>query len=148
MPTRIREIIARQADRREFLALFVANRVIPVPHSRFVRAEVADDADESIVAQAVADDLVITHDVPLAARLAEAGVTVLTDRGRRFTREDIRERLSDRDFAMELREAGLLEQRFRGYGKKEVQAFSNAFDRELTARGIVAREVDSGDQNS
>lgn len=136
MPTRLREIIVRQADRRGFLAIFFANHSIPLPASDQVDQRVVHDADDAMVEVAEDGDLAVTHDVPLAARLIEKGATVLDDRGGRFTGENIGERLSSRDFAAELRESGVMTQRFRAFGPKEVQAFANAFDRELTALGL------------
>jgi uncharacterized protein len=136
MPVRIREIICAQASRRGFTAEFYANSVIPLPESANVSQYTVEDADDAMVLTAKPDDLAITHDIPLAARLVEIGVTVLTDRGNRFTEENVRERLSHRDFAQELRDAGMVSDRPRPFGRKEVQGFANAFDRELTSRGI------------
>jgi len=134
MPVRIRDIICRQAAKRGFSAAFFANRMIPLPESPAVTCSVVPDADEAILVAASADDLVITHDIPLAARLVEKGATVLNDRGARFTTENVRERLSTRDFIKELRDAGLHAERPRSFGRAEIQEFANAFDRELTAR--------------
>lgn len=156
MPVRIREIIVTQASRRGFRAIFFANSTIPLPHSGSIELRTVDDADEAIVEIAESDDLIVTHDIPLAARLVEKGSTVLNDRGGRFTEENVRERLSQRDFAKELRDSGLLPERPRSFGPKEVQSFANAFDRELTSRGLSPgkpssdyegpRKVDKGDR--
>ena len=143
MPIRIREIICRQSSRRGFQAIFYANRAIPLPQSTSVEQCTVEDADEAIVESAESDDLVVTHDIPLAARLVKKGHTVLNDRGGRFTEENIRERLSQRDFAQDLREAGLLPEQPRAFGLKEVQNFANAFDRELTSRGFSAGKSSS-----
>ena len=146
MPARVREIVVKQADRRGVAALFVANRRLPLPRSANVRAEVVDDADARIVELAGNADLVVTHDIPLAAQVADNGAVVITERGQRYTRANVRERLSSRDFAMQMRDAGLLSGQGRPYGKKEVQAFANAIDRELTAGS--GREVDIDEENS
>jgi uncharacterized protein YaiI (UPF0178 family) len=140
MPVRIREIICAQASRRGFTAVFYANSTLPLPESVSVAQHTVEDADDAMVLAANPDDLAVTHDIPLAARLVEIGVTVLTDRGARFTKENVRERLSHRDFAQELRDAGLVPERPRPFGPKEVQGFANAFDRELTSRGVQPRD--------
>ena len=67
-----------------------------------------------------------------AERLVEAGITVLDDRGRAFTKENIRERRSLRDFVVGLAENGLDTERTASYGKKELNSFANSLDRELT----------------
>lgn len=137
MPTRIREIIVRQATRRGFAARFVANRRIPVRQSANVKLIQSDDADETIVQSARDGDMVVTRDIPLAARLLENGLVVLNDRGAVFTQETIRERLSQRDFIKELRDTGLYDEQRRTHGEREVQNFANGFDRELTRRGLT-----------
>lgn len=93
-----------------------------------------DAADERILALARAGDLAVTRDLPLAERLAEAGVLVLNDRGDVFTLENVRERRSIRDRAAELRSLGLAAESPRGrtWGQRELKAFADAFDRELT----------------
>ncbi|MEE8441322.1 MAG: DUF188 domain-containing protein [Spirochaetia bacterium] len=144
MPIRIREIIVGHAARRGFRAIFFANSTIPLPQSVGIELRTVDDADEAIVENVEPDDLVVTHDIPLAARLVEKGNIVLNDRGGRFTEENVRERLSRRDFAKELRDTGLLPERPRTFGPKEVQAFANAFDRELTSRGFSSGKGSSG----
>lgn len=136
MNARLREVIAAAADRRGFRALFVANRPLALPDSRRAKLLIARDVDERIVRLVAPDDIVVTRDVPLAARLVERGVTALNDRGGVFTRETIDERLSRRDEAKRLRDAGLLFERGRTFGRAEVKAFSDAFDRELTRRGV------------
>jgi uncharacterized protein YaiI (UPF0178 family) len=77
-------------------------------------------------------DLVLTRDIPLASRLVEASVMVMDDRGGTYTRENIRERLSLRDFIVGLAENGLGADRSPSYGKKELKAFADSFDRILT----------------
>ncbi len=134
MPVRVREIIVRHAVRRKIEALFVSNHPIPVPEASGIGTEIVDDADERIAELAGVTDLVVTHDIPLAARVVERGAVVITERGERYSQENVRTRLSSRNFAMDMREAGLLEQRGHPFGKKDIQAFANALDRELANR--------------
>jgi uncharacterized protein YaiI (UPF0178 family) len=132
-PVRLRRIVIRQADRRGFAACFYSNSPLPLP-ANGVESRVVDDADDAMVADAQPGDLAITHDVPLAARLVEVGATVLDERGGRFTRENVGQRLSERNFATDLRNAGVIAERNRPPGPREVQGFANALDRELTRR--------------
>jgi uncharacterized protein YaiI (UPF0178 family) len=89
-------------------------------------------ADDRIVELAEKGDLVITRDIPLASRLVEAAVPVIDDRGRLYTGENIRERLSLRDFMVDLAESGLGMERIPSYGKRELKAFADGVDRILT----------------
>jgi hypothetical protein len=91
-------------------------------------------ADQYILAHVEPADIAITRDIPLAAELVERGVIVLNDRGNVYTGENVRERLSIRDFMAELRGGGVYESSGRTYSSREVRAFANAFDRELTRR--------------
>lgn len=90
-----------------------------------------DAADNQIVAQCGNNDIVITRDIPLAQRLVDMGITVLNDRGILYTAENIRERLSLRNFNLELYERGIAAEKTDRFGKKELNLFANSFDREI-----------------
>ncbi|MFP4551230.1 MAG: DUF188 domain-containing protein [Spirochaetales bacterium] len=134
MNVRVREIVIKAAERNDLETIFAANRKIPLPASPLVTAEVVPDADERLVEIVEQGDVAITRDVPLAARLVEKGAVVLNDRGDVWSEENIAERLSIRNAAAEFREAGIMPERGKKFGKKEVFAFANALDRELTRR--------------
>jgi uncharacterized protein YaiI (UPF0178 family) len=91
-----------------------------------------NSADDRIVELARKGDLVITRDVPLAKRLVEKNVSVLDDRGRVFTSNNINELLSIRNFMVGLAENGLGAERTANYGKKELKSFADSLDRTLT----------------
>ncbi len=137
-PRRIREVVARAAQRCRIPAYYLANREITLPDSEYVWLKVVpgqpEAVDMRILAEAQAGDIVVTRDIPLAAQLVERGLVVLNDRGEVFTSENVRERLSLRDFSKELRDAGL----YRGSGEihdnRATQLFANALDRELRRR--------------
>jgi uncharacterized protein YaiI (UPF0178 family) len=67
-----------------------------------------DVADDCIAAEVRSGDVVITADIPLAARCIEAGGRVLGNSGRRFTEESIGGALATRDLMSDLREAGVV----------------------------------------
>ena len=133
-PVRIREIICKTANRLHIPAVFVANRFIPIsknPYSSSVVTKAEDQAaDTYILAHAVHGDIVITRDIPLAKQLVDANVRVINDRGVVYTVENIGERLSIRNFMYDLHVNGLLPERTKSFGKKEVMEFAQAFDRE------------------
>ncbi|MDR1466523.1 MAG: DUF188 domain-containing protein [Treponema sp.] len=139
-PRPARKFVARAAKRLSVEAVFVANRLIPGVEGEFLVMELCPEgqgmADDRIVEQAREGDIVITRDVPLAARLTANSVAVLDDRGRVFNRDNIGQLLSLRDFQVELSENGLGVERFPNYGKRELKAFADSFDR-LTRKLFV-----------
>ncbi|MDR3302919.1 MAG: DUF188 domain-containing protein [Treponema sp.] len=132
-PRPVREVVLRAAARMSVQAVFAANRPIPGVTAALMELCPLGEgaADNRIVALAGPGDLVITRDIPLASRIVEASIMVMDDRGRVYTRENIRERLSLRDFMVGLAENGLGKDRIASYGKRELKAFADSFDRVL-----------------
>ncbi|MDR2418652.1 MAG: DUF188 domain-containing protein [Treponema sp.] len=134
-PRLTRLAVLRASARTGIQAVFVANRPIPGISSPTTLMELCPPgegaADDRIVELARAGDLVITRDIPLAQRLVKASVMVMDDRGQEYTPENIRERLSLRDFMVGLAENGLGKDRVAQYGNKELKAFADSFDRIL-----------------
>jgi hypothetical protein len=98
-----------------------------------VRVEGGPDvADRHIADAAEPGDVAVTADVPLAAALVEKRVLVIDPRGDEYTRENVGERLTVRDFMDSLRGAGVETGGAKPYGAKEKQAFAGALDRVLT----------------
>jgi len=137
-PNVIKEILFRAAERLEITLILVANQPVRTPPSRFIRSiQVAagfDVADNEIIRQAEAGDLVITADIPLASGVIEKGAYALNPRGELYTRENIRERLTLRNFMDELRGSGVNTGGPPALDKGDRQAFANQLDRFL-ARG-------------
>ena len=127
-------MVLRFSARLGIKTFFAANRPIPGIKAEQMELCPAGEgaADDRIVALASPGDLVITRDLPLAERLVEAGISVLDDRGRIFTKENIRERRSLRDFVVGLAENGMDTERTASYGRKELNAFANSLDREIS----------------
>ena len=135
-PGSIKELIIRAAVRRKIPSIFVANKYISLPESVYlstIRIGIEPEAvDEYIAEHAAAGDLSVTQDIPLAAVLVPKGVIVISTRGELFTEENIRERLSIRNFMQDLREAGGITPGPKQFGQRDKQRFSDTFDRELT----------------
>ncbi len=142
-PRVIKDILYRVADRAEIEVVLVANQALTTPPSRFIRAvQVAggfDVADNHIVQQSAAGDLVITADIPLAAELVEKGARVLSPRGERYTRENIGQRLNMRDFMETMRASGLDSGGPPPLSNADRKAFADQLDR-LVARWREADE--------
>jgi hypothetical protein len=91
-----------------------------------------DEADKHIAEHASAVDLVITADIPLAAKIVEKGGVALDPRGELYTGENVGERLSLRDLMQGLRDEGLVQGGPAPFGPADRQRFASALDRTLT----------------
>ena len=109
-PAVIKDILYRAAERRNIQMTLVANKLLRVPPSPYIRAlqvpRGIDVADSRIVREVAPGDLVITADIPLAADVIAKGGHALNPRGERYTPENIQERLALRNFLDELRGTG------------------------------------------
>jgi len=134
-PKVIKEILFRAAYRVGVPVTLVANQPLQVPRSRHIRSiQVAagfDVADNHIVQQAEAGDLVITADIPLAAEVVAKGCLALNPRGELYTEDNIRQRLSMRDFMDNLRSSGVDTGGPASFSRTDRQAFANQLDRLL-----------------
>lgn len=110
-PVVVKEILYRAAQRTEIALTLVANQALRTPKSRFITtlqvSKGFDVADNEIVRRLVAGDLVITSDIPLAADVIEKGGVALSPRGELYTAENIKGRLTMRDFMDTLRASGI-----------------------------------------
>jgi len=133
-PKPARELVLRRADKLNIRIIFSANRLIP--NEGVAEMEICDSsansADDRIVELAEKGDIALTRDVPLAKRLVEKEAFVLDDRGRVFTKNNINELLSLRNFAVGLVDNGLEFVRTANYGKKDLKTFADSLDRLLT----------------
>lgn len=137
-PAVIKEILFRAAQRTRRPLVLVANQLLRVPASPWIRAlqvpKGFDVADNHIVAHVAAGDLVITADIPLAAAVIERGANALNPRGEFYSAENIRELLDLRNFMDTLRATGVDTGGPAAFGQADRQAFANRLDRFLAAR--------------
>jgi hypothetical protein len=137
-PKVIKEILFRAAKRAEVPLTLVANQSLRTPASQHIKSlQVAsgfDVADNEIVKNVTAGDLVITADIPLAAQVVEKGAHALNPRGELYTPENIKARLSLRDFMAGLRDSGLQTGGPAPLSQSDRQAFANHLDRLLAKR--------------
>jgi uncharacterized protein len=138
-PRVIKDILYRAAERRKIRLILVANSRFEVPKSEFIEfmrvGAGFDKADLAIVEQARDGDLVITTDIPLAAGVIEKGGLGLSPRGEQFNPDNIRSRLTMRDFMDEMRGSGVMTGGPAALSARDRQEFANQLDRLLTGRG-------------
>ncbi|OON64353.1 DUF188 domain-containing protein [Massilia sp. KIM] len=137
-PAVIKDILFRVAERRQLPVTLVANQLMRVPGSRYIRAlqvpAGADVADAEIVARLEPGDLVVTGDIPLAAQVLEKGGLALNPRGDWYTKDTIAQQLTMRAFMEELRGSGVDTGGPAAFSQADRQQFANALDRELARR--------------
>lgn len=131
-PNVIKEILFRVANRVGVAVTLVANhyvRVPPSPHIKSIQVESGFDvADNYIVQQAEAGDLVITADIPLADELITKGAHALNPRGEMYTKDTIKQRLQMRDFMETMRSSGIQTGGPAPLSQSDRQNFANKLD--------------------
>jgi uncharacterized protein YaiI (UPF0178 family) len=134
-PAVIKDILYRVAERTRIQVTLVANQLLRVPGSKFIRSvqvpNGADVADLEIVERLAAGDLVVTGDIPLAALVLEKGGFALNPRGDFYTKDTIAQQLSMRAFMEELRSGGVDTGGPPAFSQADRQQFANALDRHL-----------------
>ena len=134
-PVVIKEILFRAAERTKIMTTLVANKLLRVPPSPYIRAMQVpggfDVADNKIVQELQAGDLVITADIPLAAQVIEKGGHALNPRGEFYSVANIKERLAMRNFMEELRGSGVDISGPASFSQSDRQAFAAELDRFL-----------------
>ena len=138
-PAPVKAIVFRASQRRGVPVTLVANHRAQSPPSHLITVVQVDQgfdaADDYLVEHATTSDLVITADIPLAARLVAQGVPALNPRGELYAADNVRERLALRNLKEELRAAGNMTGGPAPYHDRDKQAFANSLDRWLTRRG-------------
>jgi len=133
-PNVIKEILFRVANKKKLIITFIANQYIKTPASPFLKSmQVSsgfDVADDEIVRQSGAGDLVITADIPLAAEVIEKGAYALNPRGEMYDKTNIKQRLQMRDMVEAMRNSAVeMSGGQAAFGQKDKQNFANALDR-------------------
>ena len=135
-PGVVKDILYKAAERTGLRLILVANTSFRTPKSSLINfihvRPGADSADNEIVQKVEPGDLVITADIPLAARVLENGGMALNPRGEVYSEENIQERLSTRDFLENLRSSGIETGGPAALSERNKQRFSNSLDQILT----------------
>jgi uncharacterized protein YaiI (UPF0178 family) len=128
----VKEEAIRVAERHGLRITFVSNGGLRPSRDPMIRNVVvpqgADAADDWIVENAIAGDVAVTADIPLAARLVEKAVHVIGPTGRPFTPETIGMALAMRDLKQHLRETGEIKGYNPSFSPRDRSAFLSALD--------------------
>jgi|SRR5579862_280371 len=131
-PKKIKEILFRAAIRTETKLILVSNHAISTPASPFIsKIQVIagfDVADNKIIQNLETGDLVITADIPLADAVINKNGMALNPRGEFYSKDNIKARLSLRNFSADLRSSGVQTGGPPALSKNEIQRFANALN--------------------
>lgn len=134
-PVPVKDVLFRVSEKRRVPLVLVANQHIRTPTLPWIRCVVVekgfDMADNYLVANTRAGDLVVTQDIPLAAELVGNQVAVITPRGDILDKQNIGQRLSTRNLMESMRNDYQLNSRSPSFDARDKQAFANALDRQL-----------------
>ncbi len=135
-PRDARELVFRAVDRMGFDAKLVANSPIRIPKSDYIEmitvGKRPDEADDYIAEHVEPGDLVITQDIPLAARIVDVGALGMDSRGQIFDEDNVKNKLATRNLLADLREWGMVGGGPPPYKPKDRNKFAAALDRLLT----------------
>jgi uncharacterized protein len=124
--------VLKVAERHGLAVTFVANTGLRPSRDPLVKMVMVsgkfDAADDWIVENAAANDIAITADMPLAARLVEKGVHTLSHSGRVFTTANIGLAVGLRNLNQELRESGAIKGHNAAFSARDRSAFLQALE--------------------
>ena len=129
----------RVATRHKLQMKLVSNGGLRPSQNPFVEHVIVDagpdEADKWIAERCGPGDVVVTGDIPLAAKCIEAGARVLRHNGEAFTAANIGQQLAMRDLMADIRAANPLGAGGggRGFTKSDRSRFLDALERELRA---------------
>lgn len=134
-PKPIKEILFRAATRTQIELILVANQMLSVPKSPWIRSlqvpKGFDVADNEIILRVTTDDLVVTADIPLASQVIAKGARVITPRGEFYDAGSIAAALTLRNFMDTLRSSGVETGGSAAFSASDQREFARRLDQYL-----------------
>jgi uncharacterized protein YaiI (UPF0178 family) len=144
----VKDEVYRVAARHALPVTVVAQGFIRVPDDplieRIAAGQAPDAADDWIMQHADKSSIVVTSDIPLAARAVKAGAVAIAPDGRVFTEEAIGMALAMRDLMTDLRSAGGVTGGPKPFSKRDRSEFLSALDtaiRRLRRTGVAGQKA-------
>ena len=135
----VKNEVYKVAKRYGLEVTLVTAQWLRVPSESWIHMEVVketgdlDVADDWIVEQVEAGDIVVSEDIILASRCLEKDARALNPRGREFTPETIGEALATRELMADLREAGTITGGPAPFKKEDRSSFLQQLDQIINA---------------
>ena len=131
-PNLLKPILFRAITKHHLKTIVFANKKIDIGKADCIEYKVvalgANEADNKIVDEVQAGDLVITADIPLADRVISKQAHALDHRGELFTQDNIKERLAVRDLMQNIRDMGEITKGPAPFSQKDCGKFANALN--------------------
>ena len=131
----VKQEVYRVAERHGLKVTVVSNSPIAVPRDplieRVVVAAGMDAADDWIAERATRGTIVVTQDIPLAARAVKAGAIAIAPNGKPFSESSIGMTLATRNLMDQLRSAGEITGGPKPFAPKDRSAFLQSLEREI-----------------
>ncbi|WP_273756241.1 YaiI/YqxD family protein [Bartonella sp. MM73XJBT] len=128
----VKDEVYRVMNRYQLKTFVVANRFLALPDEELVERVIVpgefNGADDWIVEHVHEASIVITSDIPLAARVVRAGGVCLSPTGRIFDVNSIGQALAIRNLMEDLRGQGNMTGGPRPFGRKDRSTFLSALD--------------------
>jgi uncharacterized protein len=135
--TPVKQEVFRVARRYGIKVVLVANSPINIPPEDWLEIVVVssqlDAADDWIVDHLDKNDIVVTGDIPLAARCVKKGARVLSPKGMVYTESAIGNMLATRDLMTHLRDIGINTAGPSAFSKKDRSQFLQTLDKLIQA---------------
>lgn len=135
----VKDEVVKLAERLGLVVTFVSNGGLRPSRDPMIRNVVvpksADAADDWIIDTAKGNDIVVTADIPLAARAVAIGAHVLGPTGKPFTPDNIGMAVAMRDLKQHLRETGESKGFNAGFTREDRSRFLGSLD-QIARRAI------------
>lgn len=135
-PKAVKEMAYKASRRLAMPVILVANAYQFTPSTELIQLIIVDKgedvADQYIIDQVEAYDLVITADIPLAVKIVEKKAVGLNPRGEIYTERNIGGISSMRNFMKDLREGGEMTGGPPPFRAKDLQKFANSLNQVLS----------------
>jgi uncharacterized protein YaiI (UPF0178 family) len=129
----VKQEVYRVAGRHNLKVFVVSNSGVAVPRDPLIERVVVpqgpDAADDWIAERAAPGAIVITNDVPLAARAVKAGAAAIAPTGKEFSESSIGNALAMRNLMDSLRSAGEVTGGPKPFSPRDRSDFLGALDR-------------------
>ncbi len=129
----VKQEVYRVAERHGLKVYVVSNAPIAVPREpwieRVVVAAGMDAADDWIAERSAEGAIVVTQDIPLAARVVKAGGIAIAPNGKPFSESSIGMALATRNLMDSLRSAGEITGGPKPFSPRDRSEFLSALDR-------------------
>ena len=131
----VKQEVYRVGERHGLKIYVVSNSPIAVPREPYIERVVVaagmDAADDWIAERATKGAIVVTQDIPLAARVVKAGAVAIAPNGKPFTEDTVGVALATRNLMDSLRSAGEITGGPKPFAPKDRSAFLQSLDREI-----------------